>query len=99
MKHSREYMTIVTSHLQSEMKANKQIEADVIKAFKRFRACDFGEISEEDKQINMQYLETRQGRIVAMYETHGGENIYIILEFNAPPYNMDKATAMFVSDY
>ena len=52
---------------------------DAAEAMKRHANCDFGEISEEDWQVNMQAVEIGE-RILSAYTDMNGTRVWIITE-------------------
>lgn len=52
---------------------------DAVKAMTRHANCDFGEISEEDRELNMQAVEIGE-RVVSSYTDKNGVKFWIITE-------------------
>lgn len=67
---------------------------EIDKAIKRYLACDWGDLGEEDKQLNDDAVkDPGSDRILARYNTSKG-GVYIITEVDA-----STTTILFCSEY
>ncbi|MEG6566857.1 hypothetical protein V6B95_07735 [Thermoanaerobacterium saccharolyticum] len=88
-----EYGTILaTKGVADEMKENPAFAQEVIAAFKRYRKNDWGDLCQEDKDLNDMAARTGE-RILAAYETSKGK-IWIITE-----WDRSATTILFPSEY
>lgn len=74
------------------------------KCVNRLYSGDFGKMSQEDSEANMEELERGEGRIVARYEKTGAleNDVYIIVYFSeAMRGNLDfnNGTILYVNEY
>ena len=65
----------------------------VMRCFERYINCDWGEMCDEDKELNNEAL-TTQDRIMASYEKEGMPKIWIITE-----WDRSATTILFPSEY
>lgn len=56
---------------------DESFKKEVLEAFSRYLRTDWGEMCEEDKQMNDEAIENGNGRILSAYETTKGK-VYII---------------------
>ena len=69
--------TVMTRGINEEILSDKNFSKEVLKAFSRYLKKDWGEMCEEDKQMNDEAIKSGNDRILASYETTKG-NIDII---------------------
>lgn len=84
--------TVVTPGIAEKMSDNAEFNKEVQQSLERFCKCDWGEMSERDKETNNERLKSG-GRLFAAYETVAGK-IWIINE-------ADRfiTTVLFPSEY
>ena len=85
--------TVMTIGINEEMSSDEDFEKEVLKAFSRYLKKDWGEMCEEDKQMNDEAVRSGNNRILASYETSKG-NIYIITE-----HDRSATTILFADEY
>lgn len=68
--------------------------AEIQKAFNRYIRCDWGDLCEEDKQMNEQAIISGKERILAKYTSKAGKEFYIITE-----WDRSVTTALLVEEY
>lgn len=66
---------------------------EILKAFLRYKKCDWGEMCQEDKDMNNEAIRNGNDRILAAYETSKGK-IYIITE-----WDRSITTILFAHEY
>lgn len=66
---------------------------EVVVAFNRYTAGDWGEMCDEDKALNDEAVRTGGDRVLAAYQTSKGK-IYIITE-----YDRSATTILFADEY
>lgn len=84
---------VMTRGINEEMSSDEDFEKEVLKAFSRYLKKDWGEMCEEDKQMNDEAVRSGNNRILASYETSKG-NIYIITE-----HDRSATTILFADEY
>ena len=84
---------VMTRGINEEMSNDENFEKEVLKAFSRYLKKDWGEMCEEDKQMNDEAVSSGNNRILASYETSKG-NIYIITEHDG-----SATTILFANEY
>ena len=60
---------VMTKAINEKMANDGTIEKEVLKAFSRYLKNDWGEMCEEDKQMNDEAIKSGNDRILASYET------------------------------
>ena len=86
--------TVITRGLDAAIKENDQAAADLWTAYRRYLACDWGELTEEDKAANDAAVkDPGSDRILARYHTAAGD-IYIITECDR-----SATTFLFCDEY
>lgn len=85
--------TVMTRGINEEILSDKNFSKEVLKAFSRYLKKDWGEMCEEDKQMNDEAIKSGNDRILASYETTKG-NIYIITE-----HDRSATTILFADEY
>ena len=84
---------VMTRGINEEMLSDENFEREVLKAISKYLKKDWGEICEEDKQMNDEAVKIGNDRILASYETSKG-NIYIIIE-----HDRSATTILFADEY
>jgi hypothetical protein len=88
-----EYGRIVaTRGIASEAENNPTFAKEIAVAFNRYQRKDWGDLCQEDKELNNQALES-DGRILAAYQTSKGK-IWIITE-----WDRSTTTILFPEEY
>lgn len=86
--------TVITRGLAAALENNKELSKDVHLAWQRYLQCDWGNLGEEDKEMNDNAVKKpRSDRILARYSTAEGD-IYIITE-----WDRSYTTFMFCDEY
>ena len=75
------------------MEDKPENELYIYECLNRYINCDWGEMCDEDKELNDDAL-TSGGRIFASYETNGMPKIWIITE-----WDRSATTILFPSEY
>lgn len=83
---------LVTRGIANEMGNNRVFAREIATAFIRYQRKDWGDLCQEDKDMNDQVIET-QGRILAAYQTSKGK-IWIITE-----WDRSATTILFPCEY
>lgn len=58
---------------------DENFSKEILKAFLRYKKCDWGEMCQEDKEMNDEAVRSENDRILAAYETSKGK-VYTITE-------------------
>lgn len=66
---------------------------EVMQAFNKYTACNWGDLDDEDKALNDAALENGDDRILAAYKTSKGK-LYIITE-----WDRSSTCIMFANEY
>lgn len=85
-------MILATKGVADEMKENPAFAQEIIAAFNRYQKNDWGDLCQEDKELNDLAVRTDE-RILAAYETSKGK-IWII-----PEWDRSATTILFPSEY
>jgi hypothetical protein len=85
----------VTKQLIQDMAEDRKFQTEVINAVMRFMDNDWGDLCEEDKELNVEALKDG-GRILAAYETSNGK-VYIITDDTAATPQV--TTVLYASEY
>lgn len=83
----------ITSTINKKMLNDESFKKEVLEAFSRYLQMDWGEMCEEDKQMNDEAIENGNDRILSAYETTEGK-IYIITECDR-----SATTILFANEY
>lgn len=70
----------MTRGIDYEIKEDEKYTKELLKCFRRYLSCDWGELTEEDRKINEEAIKNSD-RILGAYNTSKGK-IYIITEAN-----------------
>lgn len=96
---------IFTSALNDAVADDEEIAIHVLDALRRFKAKDWGEVSEEDCGLNEMSLEDGS-RLFAIYDLpkhvqskYRDESIWIILDAKDDDGNRQACTVLWPSDY
>lgn len=74
---------------------NKEVENEVMQAFKKYIACEWGDLEEEDKLLNDMAIKNNDDRILAKYHIKSlDRDIYIITE-----WDRSVTTILFCEEY
>lgn len=85
---------VSTRTVSEEMKENLKFHNYIRKCLKRYLNNDWGEMEEEDKELNNLALENNDGRILAAYKSDEFEKIYIITE-----WDRSYTTILYANEY
>ena len=83
----------ITRAMNERMLNDESFRDEVLKAFSRYLKMDWGEMCEEDKQMNDEAIKNGNDRILSAYETSEGK-IYIITE-----HDRSATTILFANEY
>ena len=97
MKPTKEIHFVITRTLFETGETNHETERAFMEAIKRFKAGDWGELEQDDKDANDNDLKHRDGHVLGKYNTPDGP-IYINLEFHDES-PVDYACLMFCNEY
>ena len=82
-----------TRGINDEVADNEVFAKEVLASLRRYNSCDWGELCDEDKQMNDNALKFGNDRIFASYQTSKGK-IYIITE-----WDRSVTTILFANEY
>lgn len=85
--------TVATIGVKIAMEENERFSFEVAHAFARYLQHDWGNICDEDKQLNNDAVRYQNDRILAAYDTCEGK-IYIITEWDG-----SITTILFAEEY
>lgn len=85
--------TVSTIGVKTMMEKNEQFSFEVARSFARYLQYDWGDMCDEDKQLNDDAVEYQNDRILAAYNTCEGK-IYIITE-----WDRSVTTILFADEY
>ena len=85
--------TVATAAIMETIETNNTFRKGVIESFERYQRGDWGDLCEEDKEMNDKAIKYNDDRILARYNLKGGD-IYIITE-----YDRSYTTIMFCDEY
>lgn len=85
---------VSTCTISEEMKRNLKFYNYIIKCLRRYKDNDWGEMEEEDKELNDLALKNDDGRILAAYKSENFEKIYIITE-----WDRSYTTILYADEY
>ena len=72
---------------------SKKFSNEVMNCFKKYMVCDWGNMCDEDKEMNDNVLRNGNDRILAAYDTSEGK-VYIITE-----HDRSATTILFADEY
>lgn len=84
---------VMTTTINNCILDDKNFAKEVVKAFSRYIKQDWGDMCDEDKEMNNQAVKNGNDRILAAYETSLGK-IYIITE-----WDQSATTILFAHEY
>ena len=82
----------MTRGINNTIADNEKFSKEVINALKKYKAHNWGDLCDEDKQLNEEAI-INNDRIVAAYKTSQGK-IYIITE-----HDRSATTILFAEEY
>ena len=83
----------MTRRINEEIANNYKFAEEIRFCFERYKNKDWGELCQEDKQMNDDAIKTGNERILAAYDTSKGK-IYIITE-----HDYSATTILFADEY
>ncbi len=84
---------VMTNGINSKMAENKKFSDEIMNCFKKYMVCDWGDMCNEDKEMNDNALRTGTARVLAAYNTSEGR-VYIITE-----QDRSYTTILFANEY
>lgn len=84
---------VQTQSIYNKCKEDTSFYKEVISAFNRYIECDWGDLSDDDKELNDSAIENNNDRILARYNT-SFKPIYIITD-----YDRSTTTILFRDEY
>ena len=84
---------VMTNGINSKMAENKKFSDEIMSCFKKYMVCDWGDMCNEDKEMNDNALRTGTARVLAAYNTSEGR-VYIITE-----QDRSYTTILFADEY
>ena len=84
---------VMTRGINDEMATNTKFTQEILRSISRYKSMDWGELCEEDKQMNDRAIKMGDDRIFARYDTSKGI-VYIITE-----WDRSVTTILFASEY
>lgn len=84
---------VMTNGINSKMAENKKFSDEIMNCFKKYMVCDWGDMCNEDKEMNDNALRTGTARVLAAYNTSEGR-VYIITE-----QDRSYTTILFADEY
>ena len=79
--------------INAERKDNANFAQEITIALTRYMACDWGDLTKSDKELNDEAVKSGSDRILAAFPTSKGK-IYIITE-----WNREYTTVLFPNEY
>lgn len=86
----------MTRGINDEIADNENFAKEICDIIKRFKAQDWGELCQEDKQMNEDALKNGNGRILAAYNT-SVRKVYVITDGLKTDY--EATTILFAEEY
>lgn len=84
---------VMTNGINSKMAENKKFSDEIMNCFKKYMVCDWGDMCNEDKEMNDNALRTGTARVLAAYNISEGR-VYIITE-----QDRSYTTILFANEY
>lgn len=84
---------VMTQGINNEVAKNEKFAKEISVCLKRYITCDWGEMCNEDKEMNDNALRTGTARVLAAYDTSEGR-VYIITE-----HDRSATTILFADEY
>lgn len=85
--------TVVTRGINERIANDTEFAKFITESFKRYVNCDWGDLCEEDKEMNDSAVKNNDDRILAKY-SFNNEDIYIITE-----WDRSVTTILFTNEY
>lgn len=85
--------TVMTRGINDRMAKDAEFAKFITESFKRYINCDWGDLCEEDKEMNDSAVKNNDDRILAKY-SFNNEDIYIITE-----WDRSVTTILFTDEY
>ena len=87
-------MTYLTRGVDEKMKVEEEFRKFVVKCLERYQNCDWGDLCDEDKQMNDSAITNGDDRVLAKYNYDDEISIYIITE-----WDRSVTTILFPDEY
>lgn len=84
---------VMTRGIANAIEETKQYYSEILNCFLRYSNGDWGDLCDDDKQMNEDAIRTGDDRILAAYKTSKGK-IYIITE-----WDRSYTTILFADEY
>lgn len=84
---------VMTNGISNKMAESQKFANEITDCFKRYITCDWGNMCDEDKEMNDNALRTGTARVLAAYDTSEGR-VYIITE-----QDRSCTTILFADEY
>ena len=84
---------LMTHQINATREENKKFADEIQKALQRYASCDWGDLTESDKNLNDEAVKSGNDRILAAFATSEGK-IYIITE-----WDRSYTTVLFADEY
>ena len=86
---------VQTKGLYSAVEHNPEAQREVIEAFTKYKAMDWGDLNDHDKELNDKAIKYKNDRVLAKYHIESlNRNIYIITE-----WDRSVTTLLFTDEY
>lgn len=83
----------ITAGVDTLINDDQNFAKFVLESWKKYKACDWGDLPKEDMKMNDSAVKNNDDRIVARYN-YDGHDIYIITE-----YDRSITTILFTFEY
>lgn len=84
---------VMTNGISNKMAESEKFASEITDCFKRYIVRDWGDMCDEDKEMNDKALGTGAARVLAAYDTSEGR-VYIITE-----QDRSYTTILFANEY
>ena len=84
---------VMTNGISNKMAESEKFANEITNCFKKYMVCDWGDMCDEDKEMNDKALRTGAARVLAAYDTSEG-SVYIITE-----QDRSYTTILFADEY
>lgn len=84
---------VMTNGISNKMAESEKFANEITNCLKRYITCDWGNMCDEDKEMNDNALRTGAARVLAAYDTSEGR-MYIITE-----QDRSYTTILFADEY
>ena len=85
--------TVMTSGVNNKIAESEKFAREIKICMEKYITCDWGDLSNEDKEMNDNALRNGNDRILAAYDTSEGK-VYIITE-----HDRSATTILFADEY